>query len=166
MALDHRLHLRQVDPVVHADHLARQIRSQSGSAARALVGTMINDPIGCLAQPAALSFVARLGTTGLRSLLPLFAIGRGRFGGGARGPLWSLQPQHQLDQLLLAQTLKLATSHLSRESALPAHCKGVGNYPATTDPSLELLTRVFDTQADCERVKMESTGEGKGEIKG
>ena len=38
--------------------------------------------------------------------------------------------------------------------------------PATTDPSLELLTRLFDTQADCERVKTESTGEGKGEIKG
>ena len=30
----------------------------------------------------------------------------------------------------------------------------------------ELLTRLFDTQADCERVKTESTGEGKGEIEG
>jgi hypothetical protein len=38
--------------------------------------------------------------------------------------------------------------------------------PATTDPSLELLTRLFDTQADCERVKTASTGEGKGEIEG
>ena len=38
--------------------------------------------------------------------------------------------------------------------------------PATTDPRLELLTRLFDTQADCERVKTESTGEGKGEIEG
>ena len=38
--------------------------------------------------------------------------------------------------------------------------------PATTDPRLELLTRLFDTQADCERVKTESTCEGKGEIEG
>ena len=38
--------------------------------------------------------------------------------------------------------------------------------PATTDPRLELLTRLFETQADCERVKTESTGEGKGEIEG
>jgi hypothetical protein len=33
--------------------------------------------------------------------------------------------------------------------------------PATTDPSLEVLTKLFDTQADCERVRTESTGEGK-----
>src|SRR4051812_16995435 len=38
--------------------------------------------------------------------------------------------------------------------------------PAATDPRLELLTRLFDSQADCERVKTESTGEGKGEIEG
>jgi len=38
--------------------------------------------------------------------------------------------------------------------------------PATTDPGLEVLTKLFDTQADCERVKTESTGEGKGEIEG
>jgi hypothetical protein len=38
--------------------------------------------------------------------------------------------------------------------------------PATTDPSLEVLTKLFDTQADCERTKAESTGEGKGEIEG
>ena len=38
--------------------------------------------------------------------------------------------------------------------------------PATTDPSLEVLTKLFDSQADCERVRTESTGEGKGEIEG
>ena len=38
--------------------------------------------------------------------------------------------------------------------------------PAATDPSLEVLTKLFDTQADCERVRTESTGEGKGEIEG
>ena len=38
--------------------------------------------------------------------------------------------------------------------------------PASTDPSLEVVTKVFDTQADCERAKARSTGEGKGEIEG
>ena len=38
--------------------------------------------------------------------------------------------------------------------------------PVTTDPSLEVLTKLFDTQADCERVRTQSTGEGKGEIEG
>ena len=38
--------------------------------------------------------------------------------------------------------------------------------PATTDPRLEVLTKLFDSQADCERTKTESTGEGKGEIEG
>src|SRR4051794_37092777 len=37
--------------------------------------------------------------------------------------------------------------------------------PAATDPRLELLTRLFDSQADCERVKTESTGEGEIEGK-
>ena len=38
--------------------------------------------------------------------------------------------------------------------------------PANTDPSLEVLTRVFDTQAECEQTKTKSTGKGQGEIEG
>src|SRR4051812_44807893 len=37
---------------------------------------------------------------------------------------------------------------------------------ATTDPHLELVTKLFDSQADCERARTASTGEGKGEIEG
>ena len=74
MALDLGLDLRQIDPVVPADHLARQIRSQSGSAARALAGTMIDDPIGRLAQPSALPLMARFGAAGFGRLALLFAI--------------------------------------------------------------------------------------------
>jgi len=35
-----------------------------------------------------------------------------------------------------------------------------------TDPRLELVTKLFDSQAECERAKTASTGEGKGEIEG
>ena len=38
--------------------------------------------------------------------------------------------------------------------------------PASTDPSLEVVAKCFDTQADCERAKAGSTGEGRGEIEG
>ena len=38
--------------------------------------------------------------------------------------------------------------------------------PASTDPSLEVVAKFFGTQADCERAKAGSTGEGKGQIEG
>ena len=38
--------------------------------------------------------------------------------------------------------------------------------PANTDPSLEVLTKLFNTRAECEQVKTKSTGEGQGEIEG
>ena len=128
MVRDEGLHLRQLDPLVHADRLGRQIRRQSGSAARALAGTVIDDPIGRLAHGPAVALVAGLGAAGLGLLPLLLAIRRGRLGGGARGLLWPLQPQHQLDQLFLAQTLKLAAAHPGRESAIQPRRKGVGNY--------------------------------------
>jgi hypothetical protein len=40
--------------------------------------------------------------------------------------VWPLQAQHQLDQLLLAQALKLVAAHADTESAKPAGRKGVG----------------------------------------
>jgi hypothetical protein len=42
-----------------------------------------------------------------------------------------LQPQHQLNQLFLAQTFKIAAAHTSRESANPSWRKGLGNYAST-----------------------------------
>ena len=38
--------------------------------------------------------------------------------------------------------------------------------PANTDPSLEVLTKLFDSRAECEQSRTKSTGEGKGEIEG
>ncbi|WP_210248991.1 hypothetical protein, partial [Methylobacterium sp. WL64] len=43
----------------------------------------------------------------------------------------TLQPQHQFDQLLAAQPLKIGTNHPTRESAKPNPRKGVGNYTIT-----------------------------------
>src|SRR4051794_11295760 len=63
----------------------------------------------------------------------LSTVRRRGLGGGARGLLRPLQPQHQLDQLFLAQTLKLATTHPTLESAKTASLKGVGKCAAFTN---------------------------------
>src|SRR4051812_25408895 len=81
---------------------------------------MLDDSVGHLAHLPAMALMTRLGPAGLGLLAPLLAIRGRRLGGGVRGLLRPLQPQHQLDQLLLAQALKLAPAHLTRESAKPA----------------------------------------------
>ncbi|WP_210248945.1 hypothetical protein, partial [Methylobacterium sp. WL64] len=63
----------------------------------------------------------------------------------------TLQPQHQFDQLLAAQPLKIGTNHPTRESAKPNPRKGVGNYgffiinSSLTDARLKINKR-----KDCE----------------
>ena len=114
---DERRHRGQLDLLAPTDDLSRQIRRQGISAAGALIRAVGDDHVGIGAERAAVPLVARLGAAGLGLLAPLLAIGRGRLGGGARGLLGPLQPQHQLDQLLLAQALKIAATHLTRESA-------------------------------------------------
>ena len=76
------------------------------AGSRGTVGTMLDDLIGHGAEGPAVAFMTRLGAAGF-GLLPTFlAIRRGRLGGGARGLLRPLQPQHQLDQFFLRQTLQ------------------------------------------------------------
>jgi hypothetical protein len=94
-----------------------------------VVRLMVDEAIHIRAHGAAVAFMPRLGATGLSLIPPLLAIGRGRLGGCARGLLRPLQPQHQLDQLFLARTFKIAAARTSRESANPASRKGLGNYP-------------------------------------
>ena len=45
MVLDDRLDLRQLDPLVHAHRLARQIGRQRDTAARALLRSVIDDAV-------------------------------------------------------------------------------------------------------------------------
>lgn len=101
---------------------------QGAAAARAAIRTMIDDDIGILAHPAAMTLVPRLGATGLGLLPTLLAVRRGRLRRGARSLLRALQPQHQLDQLFAAQPLKIAPAHPTKESAKSDPRKGVGNY--------------------------------------
>ena len=103
-----RCHRGQLDPLTDADDLCRKSGVQAGAAARARLGTMLDDCVGIIADDAAMALVTGLGAAGLGLRALLLAIGRGRFGRDARGLLWPLQPQHQLD----------SSSRLSRSSSL------------------------------------------------
>ena len=114
----------------HPDDIAGLIQPHSGYVLQ--LGTLIGSHgkwFAMVGSPRAKSPGKdfRLGATGFGALAALLGIGGGRLGGGARGLVWALQAQHQLDQLLLAQTLKLVTAHADTEAAKPAGCKGVGN---------------------------------------
>jgi hypothetical protein len=106
-----------LDPLVQADQLGWPLRLESGAAAEALIGTMIDHVISSVAQAPAMALMVRLGPAGFELLPLLLAIRRGRLGRRARvgrrarGLVRPLQAQHQLNQLRLAATLKLATTH-------------------------------------------------------
>jgi hypothetical protein len=127
---DDGCHLGQLDPLGHADDLGRQIRRQSAAAAGTLTRAVGHDLVGVGAERAAIPLVTGLGAARLGLVALLLAVGGGRLGGGARGLLRALQAQHQLDQLLLAQTLKIAAAHLTRESAKSAPGKRLGEHPS------------------------------------
>ena len=129
---DDRHHRRQIDPLGDADDLGRQLPVQGATAARAAVGTMLDDRVGILAHHAAMAFVTGLGPAGLGLLPPLLVIGRRRLRGGARGLRRTLQPQRQLDQLRPAQPLKIASAHPTKESAKSNLCKR--GRPAQSEP--------------------------------
>src|SRR3954466_8567825 len=91
---------------------------------------MLDHLTGIVTHHPAVALMARLRAAGLGLITPLLAIRRGRLGEGARGLLRPLQSQHQLDQLFLAQTLKIAAAHLTRESAKSSPCKRWGMAPS------------------------------------
>ncbi|MCJ2084141.1 hypothetical protein, partial [Methylobacterium sp. J-090] len=69
---------------------------------------------------------------------------RGRLRRRARGLRRALHPQHQLDQFLAAQPLKIASAHPTKESAKPNPHKGVGNYMAITPTHENQIPQTID----------------------
>ncbi len=93
-----------------------------------MIRMMIDNAIEILAHHTAVTFVAQLGTTGFGLIPTLLAISRWWFGRCTRGPLWSLHPQHQLDQLFLRQPLQITTIHIPIDSGFLTPGKALGNY--------------------------------------
>ncbi len=71
MLLDERLHLRQRDPLVHADRLGRQIGRQRQTAVWARCRAVVDDRVRLLGEDAAVAFVARLRPAWAGLLAPL-----------------------------------------------------------------------------------------------
>jgi hypothetical protein len=109
-----------------ADGLGGKSAGQAGAAARALVGTMIDEAIEILAQRAAVAFVTRLGPARPGFLPALLAVSRRRLGRSARRLGRALHPQHQLDQLLLRETLQLGAIHDLMDPEISATDKARG----------------------------------------
>jgi hypothetical protein len=103
--------------LVRGDRLGRQVGRQHKAAVGAACGPVLDDPIGILGKGAAVAFVPRLGPAGAGLLAAFLAVRGGRLGGGARGLLRALQPEHQLDQFVLAQAFEIGAFHDGRESA-------------------------------------------------
>jgi hypothetical protein len=71
-------YLREIDLLVDADRLPRQIRHQDSRTARAPIRTMLDHLIGRGADDPAVAFMSRLGTARLGLIPTLLAIRRGR----------------------------------------------------------------------------------------
>ena len=78
---------------------------------------VILEGVGVFGQAARVAFMPRLGAAGLGVLALLFAIGRRRLRGIARGLLRPLKPQDQFDQLLFRKALQLVANYLNFESS-------------------------------------------------
>ena len=92
--LDEGLYLRQLDVLVHADRLGRQIGRQRQTAVWVCRRAVVDHRIGILGNDAAMALVAGLGASRAGLLTPLFAVRRWRLGGRARRLGWALQLQH------------------------------------------------------------------------
>src|SRR4051794_20121390 len=105
---------------VSAGRSGGSTRPQSGQHAGR--GSMTRS--GILGKGAAVAFVPRLGPAGAGLLAAFLAVRGGRLGRGARGLLRALQPEHQLDQFVLAQAFEIGAFHDGRESASSVPRKG------------------------------------------
>ena len=142
-----RCHLRQLDPLGHAHEFDRKISVQGAAAARAAVGPMIDDRVGIVAHHTAMALVAELGPARFGLLAPLFAVCSGRLRGRARGLVRTLQTQHQLDQFLAAQPLKIAAPILRRNQRNPTGARAwviTSEAACSQRPPGDLLGQITD----------------------
>ena len=122
MLPNERLNGGKLDLVIFADQFTLGVSSKRPKAIGTMWRLMILNGIGRFAQFTRMAFVSGLGL-----LAPLFSIRRWRFGRRARSLVRTLKPKHQLDQIVLAQTLQIIAIHPNLESATRPTRKG-GNY--------------------------------------
>jgi len=115
---------RQVNLIVFANDIGRQIRVQSRAALRANLRAMINRLVRSIMQSAAMTLMTRLGSTRLGLTPTRLPVCRGGLGGRLRRLGRALQIQHDLYKLLLAQLLKGIPIHTPTDSEITMPRKG------------------------------------------
>jgi hypothetical protein len=126
-----RRNWRQVNLIVFANDIGRQIRVQSRAALRTNIRTVIDRLVRGFMQSAAMALVTGLRTSRLGLIPPGFPVRRGRLGGSLRRLGRALQIQHDLYKLLLAQLLKGIPIHFLIDSEITKPRKGgLSNYSA------------------------------------
>src|ERR1019366_2521181 len=115
---------RQVDLVMFADRLGDQTGGQGAPTPGALLRIVVHGAIEIFTQAPAVAFMTRLGATRAR-LVPLcLAIRRTRLGRCARCLPRLRKAQHKLDQLGLAQKLKIGPAHTILNQRSPRSASG------------------------------------------
>jgi len=132
MADDMGFNRRDLDLVIFADQVHRRIGLQGAAATLANRGFIVTILIRVLAQRAYMRLVANLGAARPGIVALFLLVRRRRFGRIARILLGTLQAQHQIDQIFLAQPLQIAPVHARMDSDILRRGKtrnpGVGKY--------------------------------------
>ena len=144
MADDIGLDRRDLDLVVFADQFPLGVRRNRPAARFANARRVVAEFIGIVRKPTVVRLMPGLGPARTGVLALFLLVGRRRLRRRARVLLRALEPEHQLDQLLLAEPLQITPIHaaMDLEIALPgkgspeisgialirAPKMGVGNY--------------------------------------
>ena len=119
---------RDLDLVVFADQVPLGVRRESSAALLANARHVVAKFVGIVRQPTVVRLMPGLRPARTRVLALFLLVGRRRLGRRARILLGPLEPQHQLDQLLLAELLQITAVHRAMDSEIAPRGKGVGNY--------------------------------------
>ena len=114
--------------LLFADQLHIGVRRKSPSALRAAGWFVIAEFVGIVGQPTIVRLMPGLrpARTGVLAL-GLLVCGR-RLGRSPRRFIRSLQLQHKINQLVLAQALQISPFHARMDSEIALRGKGVGKY--------------------------------------
>ena len=123
-------HRRNLDLVIFADQLGRRPILEGATTMFAMGRDVVADLVGSCGQRPPMALMAGLRSARPGVLPPLLAIRRRRPGRRARRLLRPLQPQHQIDQLLLGKALQLVPIHRVLEASNRRKRKSLAKFPA------------------------------------
>ena len=117
---------RDLDLVVLADQVSRRVRRERAAARFTNARRVIPVFIRIICKPPIMGLMAGLRPARTGVLPRFLLIGRWRFRRRAGVFLGALEPEHQFDQLLLAEPLQITPIHPAMDSEIARLGKGAG----------------------------------------